>query len=94
MVSLARSAGEIVAELSQRWVENLATQLTTEGRRLEGGWPGTLSDARQLLTTRLSTPPTELPRSEFERLAKEIYATAKSQWLQVASRCPSPPPDE
>jgi hypothetical protein len=81
--------GGIVAELSRRWVENLSAQLTQAGRRLEGGWPGTLSEARRLLTNRLAAPTTTITRPEFERLVKAIYDEAKSRWLAVAERCPA-----
>jgi hypothetical protein len=83
----------LVAELSNSWVQALAAQLAESGRRLEGGWPGTLSDARRLLARRLGALPTAVTRSEFDGLVKAIYVAAKRQWGQAARRAPSEPSD-
>lgn len=77
----------MASELARSWVSSLAEQLTTDGRRLEGGWPGTISDARRLLTRRLAALATKLAPPEFDRLVKAIYDDAKTQWLAIADRC-------
>ena len=74
----------MVAELSKSWVAKISTQLTVAGRPIEGGWPGTLSEARRLLISRLDDPTRAISRGEFDRLVRGIYDDARSQWLALA----------
>jgi hypothetical protein len=89
-MSTVLAQGGILAELSRSWVDRVSQQLTSSGRRLEGGWPGTLSEARRLLVQSMSSPGADIQRGELEDLARTLYEQAKSQWLAVAARCPAP----
>jgi hypothetical protein len=81
----------LVAEVARGWVEELAARLTSSGRRLEGGWPGTISEARNLLTRRLAVGKVVLDRTDRERMARAVYDSARSSWLAMAERCPAVP---
>ena len=80
------SDGDFLAEVSRRWVDETSTRLTQTGRRLEGGWPGTMSEARRLLAYQLAAPATNVSRPEFEYLVKTVYDDAKRRWRAVAER--------
>lgn len=82
----ANADDDLVAELSRSWVEEIASGLTRTGRRLEGGWPGTMSEARRLLSIRLAAPKMQVTRQEFECLVKTVYDEARGRWLAIASR--------
>lgn len=77
-------------ELARDWFETVLGNLEQAGRIVEGGWPGTLSDARRLLVKRLAALSTALPKSDLDRSAKAIYRDAKRRWLDIATRYPSP----
>jgi len=76
---------DLAADESAAWVEALFTQFESEGRLIEGGWPGTVSEARRRLMTRIAANPSDAPeRGELDRLVDLIYAKAKQRWLQVS----------
>lgn len=86
---------QLVAHLAGAWVERLTRQLSDAGRRLEGGWPGTLSEARSLLTLELAAPPiVDISRPRFEGMAKAIYKDAKTMWLARADKRPRAQPED
>lgn len=72
--------------MSRSWVEEIANGLTRTGRRLEGGWPGTMSEARRLLSVRLASTKNQVSRQEFDYLVKTLYDEARGRWLAIASR--------
>lgn len=78
-------------ELARRWFDEVAAQLTGAERELEGGWPGTLSDARRLLFRSLGDLAITPTRSEIECSTRAIYRAAKEMWLDVATRSVSLP---
>ena len=71
------------------WATALCETTTKEGRAVEGGWPGTLPEARFLVTSRLNDnlaarhrrPLTE---SELGEATNAAYARARQVWLDVA----------
>jgi hypothetical protein len=71
------------------WATALCETTTKEGRAVEGGWPGTLPEARSLVTSRLNDnlaarhrrPLTE---SELGEATNAAYARARQVWLDVA----------
>lgn len=74
----AESAGE-------GWAMERIAELRADHRRIQGGWPGTLREARALLHTSLPpslaaeacSPPT---RDEIEQAVRQAYATARDTW--------------
>ena len=88
-IAAIRQTLELLAENeSIAWVEFLCTRLESEGRLVEGGWPGTISEARRRLMTRVAEHPENVPqdRAEIDRLVDIIYSQAKRRWLQVSRR--------
>jgi hypothetical protein len=71
------------------WVRRLSGELLAERRAAAGGWPGTMSEARNCtrayvigeLARRQATPPTA---DELEFAARASYARARTQWLSGA----------
>jgi hypothetical protein len=74
-----------------RWSEEYRSDLRKEGRAAAGGFPGTLSEARALVTSILAA---ELGRrrlvalsiEEREWAARATYAAARKDWLQHGDR--------
>lgn len=64
----------------ERWALEITAALQHDGRPIAGGWPGTLSEARQ----RVGSIPAigRAPYAELERLAQHCYASARRTWLQ------------
>jgi hypothetical protein len=77
------------------WVKRLSDELSAERRVAAGGWPGTLSEARnctrayviERLRKSESTPPTA---DELEFAARTSYARARTQWLSSAAAVQDP----
>ncbi|HUH02394.1 MAG TPA: hypothetical protein VML75_10380 [Kofleriaceae bacterium] len=81
----------IAGELSHHWVERVLEALVAQDRSLEGGWPGTTSEARQIAIAWLRGQPVSpalaaVQREQLEQLGKAVYDGAKKQWLALASR--------
>jgi len=69
------------------WHEEMALQ----GRTVAGGWPGTLSEARErvakaMLPQLASSGVTNLSFDENEHAALTLYAIARQQWLERRDR--------
>ena len=77
-------------EESNAWVARLLGKLTAEGRAVEGGWPGTVSEARRLVATRIATETVAkssfvaVTATQHEQLVRAVYSGAKKQWLAQA----------
>lgn len=71
---------------SAKWVSLLVKTLEGEGRLIEGGWPGTISEARRRVVNCLALN-TQAPATaeELEGLVDLLYGEAKRLWL--AQRC-------
>lgn len=80
---------QLIDEVSATWVESLSEKLLRDGRRLEGGWPGTLSEARRLTRIRLAAVSEPTTGPTFDRVVKVVYDRAKSRWLAIAGRAQS-----
>ncbi|HEU4405819.1 MAG TPA: hypothetical protein VFS43_11185 [Polyangiaceae bacterium] len=63
-----------------RWVERTRERLTLEGRAVEGGWPGTLSEARGLVAGFSAAFKPALSFEESDWVARTIYTHAKRLW--------------
>jgi len=77
----------LVESESTKWVEFLVTLLENEGRLIEGGWPGTVSEARSRLMVRLAEQTEEAPQDtgEVKILVDMLYSNAKQLWLRQCS---------
>jgi hypothetical protein len=93
--ALAESRGALLRETSEaigaRWVLDYSASVQQSGRRIEGGWPGTLPEARGRV---LASLPQELsergaaPLSPQELVVASAMASAeaKRQWRVAAKR--------
>lgn len=63
-----------------RWVERTREQLALEGRPIEGGWPGTMSEARGLVASLSAAIKPALTFEESDWVARTIYTHAKRFW--------------
>lgn len=83
LAALRRGALEgLASSESTAWVEFLVASLEKDGRPIEGGWPGTVSEARRRLTLRLMASPQEPAAdvSEVNDLVDLLYSEAKRLW--------------
>jgi hypothetical protein len=76
-------------EAARSWMRAYAADLRREGRRVEGGWPGTLREARARASTEgarvLSTRSMPmLTHDEIERIARITFAEARRCWAGKA----------
>ena len=73
-----------------RWAELWFDRAGTEHRGIEGGWPGTMSEARAQVVQTLvpwlrkhGKCPTE-EFGDFEAVARVLYSSAREAWRQRA----------
>jgi hypothetical protein len=71
----------IVAD-ALRWTLEWSARLREDGRSMTGGWPGTMSEARERVAA--FTTATHAEAGSLEKLTKLSYATAKKAWLSKA----------
>ncbi len=79
--------------MADQWVESWRVQLSGQGRRAVGGWPGTIPEALALVRAHLarsigSERLAGLGAQEVDRLARFAYARARQKWLAAAEREP------
>jgi hypothetical protein len=75
----------------EQWAQRCRKDLRKQGRRVIGGWPGTLSEARARAEVHSSAELrrlglAQLTFEELERLAHATYASARDYWLSRAER--------
>jgi hypothetical protein len=77
----------LVESESARWVDFLIALLKKEGRPIEGGWPGTVSEARSRLMARLAKQADQPPQdaAAVTILADQLYNCARLLWLSSAT---------
>jgi len=69
------------------WAEERAATLSGQGRAIVGGFPGTLSEARERLMRLVAPTRAEsLPRDVLQALVRVTYHTAKRLWLRHSVR--------
>ena len=69
------------ARLSATWVAAVGTELTRSDRPIEGGWPGTRSEAKKLLLRHFARSRCPVPyRERLECLVDTLYHDAKQAW--------------
>jgi hypothetical protein len=77
--------------LGAAWARALCEGMQSEGRAIEGGWPGTVVEARARVSGHLSR---ELARRRMAALTAEelsratdlAYSRARRHWLELARR--------
>ena len=70
---------ERAVDAGRAWATDVRSALVDEGRRVCGGWPGTLSEAHSRMHV-LDTD-SELSHVERQHLAAVLYGAAKARWL-------------
>ncbi len=76
---------EAAHDAARAWVRQWMDDLAREGRPVEGGWPGTLKEARgrcaELSTRMLARSAMVAPaRDELDRITQITYAEARRLW--------------
>jgi len=74
------------AAVGAAWARDVSARLAAEGRSVEGGWPGTIVEARALISGRLRAELVgrDLHQASSEELvaaAARTYDEARSAWL-------------
>lgn len=80
----------MIPTLAAQWLEETSQRLTAQGRPLEGGWPGTLSEARHRLRVLIVSENLQLSEAQCDSLSREMYKTAKNRWRDCAVLRPRP----
>ncbi len=79
-------ANLLVSSASAVWIEEVCSGLSGDGRVLEGGWPGTLSEARLRMQKQAHRTDILLTSNQCMDLARVLYHDAKVQWTRRAKR--------
>lgn len=79
------------AAVGAAWARSVSGKLASEGRSVEGGWPGTIVEARALISGRLRVELVgrDLRQASNEELvaaAARTYEEARSAWLALERR--------
>lgn len=74
-------------EAARSWTATCFAALAQEGRRVDGGWPGTIREARTLVAAEATRAlagqaMTLLTHEELDRLAQTTYEEARRAWLR------------
>lgn len=70
----------------ETWAVDSANALRDEGRQVTGGWPGTISEARQRVRTCALLQGVCMNSEDLETLTRLAYETAKKVWLARSER--------
>jgi hypothetical protein len=81
---------ECVRTVAASWVASWRETLRREGRAMEGGWPGTLAEARVLVLQKLGPELAKRglaspPHENITKASRAAYAAARRAWLSAAS---------
>jgi len=71
----------IATAIGRTWVLEVLEGLRSSDRDIEGGWPGTLGEARARVRAELRRP---LAIDVIDSLARIAYATARQGWSNVS----------
>ena len=74
-------------DAARAWATACRDELAREGRRVEGGWPGTLPEARMHASAQAGRALSErslsaLTHDELGRVARITYDEARRSWLR------------
>jgi hypothetical protein len=77
----ARAArlAEVAAVTGARWATSQLESFRAAGRKASGGWPGTLSEARNYVSAREVNA--GLSSEELLWMTRAVYDAAKQDWL-------------
>lgn len=78
---------DCAVDAGRHWAASVRVSLVGEGRSPAGGWPGTMTEARQRLACAMGAALGRSPL-ETDRLVRILYGAAREQWLR--DREPSP----
>jgi hypothetical protein len=67
----------IATAIGQTWALEVLERLRSTDREIEGGWPGTLGEARARIRAQLRRP---LAIEVIDALARIAYAAARQGW--------------
>jgi hypothetical protein len=81
----------LAVDEGRHWARGLRRSLAGEGRRIAGGWPGTLSEARSRVVTGCGrvmreSGQVEPSSAELDWMARRLNAAARHDWLAKAER--------
>ena len=71
----------IAIAIGRTWAYEVLHHLRTSDREIEGGWPGTLGEARARIRAELRRP---LALDVIDALARIAYAAARQGWRTVS----------
>src|SRR4051812_40182217 len=76
-------------EAARSWTRAYCAELAREGRRVEGGWPGTIREARTRAAVEAARVLSKesmvaLTHDELDRLARSTYDEARRSWGRKA----------
>jgi hypothetical protein len=78
----------LVQQASAAWVATWRDALARDGRAMEGGWPGTMGEARAWVQTRvapeLARRGLPFPTTGAVLAARDLYAGARMAWRSKA----------
>ena len=79
----------LVQQASAAWVAAWRDALARDGRAMEGGWPGTMAEARGWVQTRVAPALARkglpfLTTESAALAARDLYAVARTAWLSKA----------
>jgi hypothetical protein len=71
--------------VGRNWARDVAGELQLAGRRAAGGWPGTLTEARDRATHLIAQAGGSASASIAMRdeVARVLYAAARTDWLRA-----------
>jgi hypothetical protein len=80
---------EAAVAAARAWTSSWFRTLADDGRRIEGGWPGTLPEARGRVSVDAAralagSSMTALTREELKRLTRTTYEEARRLWRALA----------
>lgn len=75
---MLRAVDSLAVDAGRAWAGTVRQLLHEEGRAATGGWPGTMTEARARASQLDSA--TSLSPQERVRLARILYAAAKTSW--------------
>ncbi len=89
---------ETAIVVGRRWFDTWRAELLGEGRIIEGGWPGTVAEARALVAASIGPMLvqhrlTNVTTEELGWAARTTYAEAKRAWLMSEDRRRGPETD-
>jgi hypothetical protein len=82
---------QAACDTARAWTTAFRVELAREERRVEGGWPGTLPEARMRASTHVGSLLAKrsmpaLTHAELGRVARITYDEARRSWRSLCER--------